>query len=309
VSLARQALLRMSRSRWLAGQMSKRAFARRAVRRFMPGEDPEASLAAAGVLATKGLGTLLTQLGENLTSLDEAAQVRDHYLWLCDRIQALDIPSQPSIKLTQFGLDLSEAACTEYVMAVAARAEATGSFLWVDIEDSSYVDRTLAIFRKLRERHEKVGLALQAYLHRTPADLAALMPLNPAIRLVKGAYAEPPAVAMPVKRDVDKAFASLGEQMLDAAARGEAFPVFGTHDLNLVQHLSDYAVKAGATDGSWEIAMLYGIRAAEQHRLAAEGRRVRTLISYGEHWFPWYMRRLAERPANVWFVMKSLVGG
>ena len=114
---------------------------------------------------------------------------------------------------------------------------------------------------------------------------------------------------MPVKRDVDKAFASLGEQMLDAAARGEAFPVFGTHDLNLVQHLSDYAVKAGATDGSWEIAMLYGIRAAEQHRLAAEGRRVRTLISYGEHWFPWYMRRLAERPANVWFVMKSLVGG
>lgn len=309
MSLARQALLRMSRSRWLAGQMSKRAFARRAVRRFMPGEDPEASLVAARELATKGLGTLLTQLGENLTSLDDAAQVRDHYLWLCDRIQELDLPSQPSIKLTQFGLDLSESACTEYVLALAAKAESTGSFLWVDIEDSSYVDRTLAIFRKLRERHEKVGLALQAYLHRTPADLAALMPLNPAIRLVKGAYAEPPAVAMPLKRDVDQAFASLGERMLDAAARGEAFPVFGTHDLTLVRHLSDYAVKAGATDGCWEFAMLYGIRAAEQERLAAEGRRVRTLISYGEHWFPWYMRRLAERPANVWFVVKSMVGG
>lgn len=307
MSLARQALLRMSRSKWLARQMSNRAFARRAVRRFMPGEDPEDSLVAAGALAAKGMGTLLTQLGENLTSLDEAAAVRDHYLWLCDRIQALGLPSQPSIKLTQFGLDLSEEACTAYVLALAAKAEATGSFLWVDIEDSSYVDRTLAIFRRLRERHEKVGLCLQAYLHRTPADLAALMPLNPAIRLVKGAYAEPPAVAIPVKRDVDRAFGVLGRQLLDAAARGEAFPVFGTHDLALVQEMSSHAATIGVADGAWEFAMLYGIRTAEQERLAREGRRVRTLISYGEHWFPWYMRRLAERPANVWFVAKNLV--
>jgi proline dehydrogenase len=288
--------------------MSQRAFARRAVRRFMPGEDPEDSLAAAAVLAEKGLGSLLTQLGENLTSLDEAAEVRDHYLWLCDRIQELQLPSQPSIKLTQFGLDLSQEACTEYVLALAAKAEATGSFLWVDIEDSSYVDRTLAIFRTLRERHEKVGLCLQAYLHRTPSDLASLMPLHPAIRLVKGAYAEPPAVAIPVKRDVDQAFGTLGELLLDAAARGGAFPVFGTHDLALVDRLSRYASQVGAVDGSWEFAMLYGIRSAEQERLVQEGRRVRTLISYGEHWFPWYMRRLAERPANVWFVMKSMVG-
>ncbi len=309
MSLARQALLRMSRSRWLAGQMARRSFARRAVRRFMPGEDPEASLAAARQLADKGLGTLLTQLGENLTSLDEAARVRDHYLWLCDRVRELGLPSQPSIKLTQFGLDLSQEACTDNVLALAAKAEATGSFLWVDIEDSSYVDRTLAIFRRLRERHEKVGLCLQAYLHRTPADLEALMPLGPAIRLVKGAYAEPPAVAIPVKADVDRAFQSLGERLLDAAARGEAFPVFGTHDLPLLARLSAYARKVQAADGTWEIAMLYGIRAAEQEQLAREGRRVRTLISYGEHWFPWYMRRLAERPANVWFVLKSMVGG
>ncbi len=307
MSLARQALLRMSRSKWLAHQASHRAFARRAVRRFMPGEEPAAALDAARALAGKGLGTLLTQLGENLTSLDEAAAVRDHYLWLCDQVRALGVPAQPSVKLTQFGLDLSDEACTQNMLALAARAEATGSFLWVDIEDSSYVDRTLAIFRRLRERHEKVGLCLQAYLHRTPADLEALLPLSPAIRLVKGAYAEPPAVAIPVKAEVDRAYARIGERLLEAAAVGQAFPVFGTHDLALVTRLTAYAAKAGVADGSWEIAMLYGIRAGEQERLAREGRRIRTLISYGEHWFPWYMRRLAERPANVWFVVRSLV--
>jgi len=299
----------MSRSQWLAGQMSRRAFARRAVRRFMPGEEPEAALGASRQLAGNGLGTLLTQLGENLTSLDEAAAVRDHYLWLCDRIRAMELPAQPSVKLTQFGLDLSIEACTEHMLALAAKAEANGLFLWVDIEDSSYVDRTLAIFRRLRERHEKVGLCLQAYLHRTPADLQALLPLSPAIRLVKGAYAETPAVAMPLKSDVDRAYGALGERLLDAAALGQAYPVFGTHDLGLVHRLSAYAARQGVPDGSWEIAMLYGIRSAEQERLAGEGRRIRTLISYGKHWFPWYMRRLAERPANVWFVVKSMVGG
>lgn len=306
MSLARNLLLRMARSRWLAEQASRRAFSRRAVRRFMPGEDPEAAIAAAQALAAKGLGTLLTQLGENLTSLDEAAVVRDHYLWLCDRVREVGVSAHPSIKLTQFGLDQSQAACTEYVLALAARAEQTGSFLWIDIEDSSYVDRTLEVFTAVRERHEKVGLALQAYLHRTPADVERLLPLQPAIRLVKGAYREPPAVAIAAKRGVDEAYARIGEHLLAAAAEGRAFPVFGTHDMTLVRHLAGHAERVGAADGTWEIAMLYGIRAAEQERLAREGRRVRTLISYGEHWFPWYMRRLAERPANVWFVVKSV---
>lgn len=306
MSLARKALLRMSRSRWLATQMSRRAFARRAVRRFMPGEDVGAALEAAGQLAGRGLGTLVTQLGENLTSLDEAAAVRDHYLGLCDRIQALGLSAQPSVKLTQLGLDLSVPACREHLMALAAKAEATGTFLWVDMEDSSYVDRTLEIFRRLRERHEKVGLCLQAYLHRTPADLDALLPLAPAIRLVKGAYAESPAVAIAAKRDVDRAYARLGERLLEAAALGQAFPVFGTHDLAILTGLTAQARRLDVADGLWEIAMLYGIRSAEQERLAGEGRRVRTLISYGEHWFPWYVRRLAERPANAWFVARSL---
>ena len=308
MSLARSALLAMSRNQWLARQMSQRAFARRAVRRFMPGEEPEDALAAAQELSGGGLGTILTQLGENLTSLADAEKVRDHYLWLIDIIAQRKLPAWPSVKPTQLGLDLSQDACLANLETLATRAEATGSMLWIDMEDSSYVDRTLALFRKLRERHTRVGLALQACLRRTPADLDALQPLRPTIRLVKGAYLEPPHVAFPAKKDVDIAYVRLGDRLLELASRGEAFPIFGTHDLTIVDTLTERARALKLPDRAWEIHMLYGIRAADQRRLAAAGRSVKTLISYGRSWFPWYMRRLAERPANVWFVLKSVMG-
>jgi proline dehydrogenase len=176
------------------------------------------------------------------------------------------------------------------------------------MEDSSYVDRTLDLFRRLRERHDKVGLCLQSYLRRTPQDLTALLPLKPAIRLVKGAYAEPEHVAFPAKRDVDLAYYELAVRLLESAASGGAFPVFGTHDLSLLSRIITRAQQLGVNDGTYEIHMLYGIKSADQRALVNQGRKLRTLISYGAHWFPWYMRRLAERPANVWFVMKSLVG-
>jgi len=308
MSLARSALLAVSRNQWLARQMSQRTFARRAVKRFMPGEEPEDALAAAQDLAAAGIGTIFTQLGENLTALGDADAVREHYLWLLDVIRQRALPAWPSVKPTQLGLDLSQEACLANLETLAAKAEAAGSLLWIDMEDSSYVDRTLALFRSLREKHAKVGLALQACLRRTPADLDALLPLRPTIRLVKGAYLEPPHVAFPAKRDVDAAFLQLGERLLELAARGGAFPIFGTHDIRLIARLTDHARALKVADSAWEIHMLYGIRAADQRRLTAEGRKVRTLISYGRSWFPWYMRRLAERPANVWFVMKSLVG-
>lgn len=309
MSFTRNVLLRASKSRWLADQMMRRAFARRAVRRFMPGEEVGDALDAAEVLATAGLGTVVTQLGENLTSLAEAEAVRDHYLGVFDVITSRGLPAQPSVKPTQLGLDLSEDACLANTHALAAKAEAAGAMLWIDMEDSSYVDRTLDIFRRLRERHQRVGLCLQAYLHRTPADLAALLPLRPAIRLVKGAYAEPPEVAFPRKRDVDEAYYRLGAQLLAKAAEGGAFPVFGTHDMRLVARLTAKAAEAGVKDGAYEIHMLYGIRTSDQRGLVAAGRKVRVLVSYGGAWFPWYMRRLAERPANVWFVVKSLLPG
>lgn len=307
MSLARSALLAVSRNQWLAGQVTRRDFARRAVRRFMPGETLEAALDGAAAFAASGIGTVVTHLGENLTSLAEADAVREHYLGVCDRIAERRLVSCPSVKPTQLGLDLSFEACLANLATLATRADAAGSLLWIDMEDSSYVDRTLDLFRRLRERHQNVGLALQAYLHRTPADLDALMPLRPSIRLVKGAYAEAAHVAFPAKRDVDAAYFRLGEHLLELASRGAAFPVFGTHDLRLVERLTARAKDLQVADGAWEIHMLYGIRSADQRALAAAGRAVKVLISYGSAWFPWYVRRLAERPANVWFVVRSLV--
>ena len=308
MSLARQILLHLSRSRWLAGQMSRRSFSRRAVRRFMPGETMGEALTAARIQGEAGLGVVLTQLGENLSSLDEAAAVRDHYLMLLEEIQKQRLIVEPSVKLTQLGLDLSENVCREHVLAVAARAEATGTLLWIDMEDSSYVDRTLALYRAVKERYRGVGVCLQSYLRRTPADLESLLPLHPAIRLVKGAYAEPVEVAFAKKEETDRAYLQIGEKLLEMAARKEGLAVFGTHDLELIKQLTETSRRVGAKDGDWQIAMLYGIKAADQLRLAKEGRQVNTLISYGRHWFPWYMRRLAERPANVMFVLKSLFG-
>jgi proline dehydrogenase len=250
---------------------------------------------------------VLTQLGENLTTLAEADAVRDHYLALFDQIKARGLPIHVSVKPTQLGLDLSAEACLAHLLVLAARAEATGTWLWLDMEDSSYVDRTLGLYRGLKAGHQKVGICLQAYLRRTPADVAGLLPLRPAIRLVKGAYAEPPTVAFEAKRETDLAYYDLAVTLLGAAARQEAYTVLGTHDIALIDRLSARAAELKVPDGAWEIHMLYGIRSADQRALQARGRTVRILISYGKSWFPWYMRRLAERPANVWFVMKSLI--
>lgn len=307
-SIARSLLLQAANSPWLAHQMSKRAFARRAVRRFMPGEELEDALAAAETLATQKLGSLVTQLGENLTRPAEAVAVRDHYLHVLDRIRERGLPTEISVKPTQLGLDLSAESCRAHVLALAERAQATGTTLWLDMEDSRYVDRTLDLYRAVLERHPGGGLALQAYLRRTPADLDALLPLRPTIRLVKGAYAEPPSLAFPAKRETDLAFFALGRRLLEAAAKEQAKPIFGTHDPLLIDRLVATAHELGVSDGRYEVHMLYGIATERQHALVREGRVVRTLISYGHAWFKWYMRRLAERPANVWFVLRSVAG-
>jgi proline dehydrogenase len=210
------------------------------------------------------------------------------------------------VKPTQLGLDLSINSCAEHLEALAAKAESVDSTLWIDMEDSSYVDRTLDLYRAVKARHAKVGLAIQAYLRRTPVDIQSLLPLRPIIRLVKGAYAEPAHVAFPDKADTDLAYYQLADTLLHAAARNECLPIFGTHDMRLVDRITGRATELGVTDGGYEVHMLYGVRMAEQRLLARNGRKVATLISYGSAWWPWYMRRLAERPANVWFVLKSL---
>ena len=306
MSISRSVLLRASKSPFLNRQASHRTFVKRAVKKFMPGETPAEAIEAALKLAAEGRGSLFTKLGENLKSLDDAIAVRDHYLGFFDQLQAQNVPGQVSVKSTQLGLDLSQSACAEHLDALAAKAAATGSFLWIDMEDSSYVDRTLDLYRVLKAKYDHTGIAIQAYLRRTPADIDSLMSLQPVIRLVKGAYAEPPDVAFAAKSETDLAYFDLSERMLERALVGECTPIFGTHDISLLQRLISRAKDLGVADGRYEIHMLYGIRDGDQRRLRSDGRVVRTLISYGSSWYPWYMRRLAERPANVWFVVKSM---
>ena len=305
MSLARNALLRASKSQWLASQMTQRAFARRAVKRFMPGEKLSDALDAAQTLSPARIGTIITRLGETLTGERNTDEVRDHYLSALGEIVRRKRPTQVSVKPTHLGLDLSVDECVRQIAPIAAAAAAEGQLLWIDMEDSSYVDRTLELYEKLKAANDKVGLCLQSYLFRTPKDLQRLLAIKPAIRMVKGAYAEPASVAFPAKSDTDAQYLSLGVTLLEAAKQGGAFPVFGTHDMSLIQQLVAKAAELGVAPGKFEIHMLYGIRSAEQRALAAQGHAVRCLISYGNNWFPWYMRRLAERPANVWFVVRS----
>jgi proline dehydrogenase len=274
----------------------------------MPGEHADDALEAGAAITASGRGLIFTQLGEAITSAVAAVAVRDHYLWLFDQIHARGLPAQVSVKPTQLGLDLSFAECERNLLALAVKAEETGSTLWLDMEDSSYVDRTLDLYVALRKKHPSTGIALQAYLRRTPGDLSRLMPLEPMIRLVKGAYDEPRGVAFEKKSDTDRAYCELASRMLDGARTAVCVSIFGTHDLALIARIVEQARASGVAKDKYQIHMLYGIRDAAQRRLVAEGHIVKTLVSYGSAWYRWYMRRLAERPANVLFVVKSLFG-
>ncbi|MGI9076110.1 MAG: proline dehydrogenase family protein [Gemmatimonadaceae bacterium] len=309
MSLARKLLIRASRSQWLAEQFRRRAFARRAVRRFMPGEELGAALEASAEFSRLNIGSLLTNLGERVTTPGEGAAVRERYLTALASIRARALPAQISVKLTHLGLDADRDLCTQNLLALAGEAVKTGSFVWIDMEESHYVAATLEAFRRARAEHSNVGVCIQAYLRRTQADIDALLSLAPSIRLVKGAYNEPASIAYTSKSDVDAQYFMLAKRLLDRAAHGGAPAVFGTHDMRLITRIREHASAIGAEKTAYEIHMLYGIRASDQRALAADGCVVRVLISYGTAWFPWFMRRLAERPSNVWFVLRNLVGG
>lgn len=279
-------------------------FVRRAVSRFMPGEQLDDALGAAAELGKLDVGVVLTRLGENITDIADAEETTQHYLTVTQHVRARAIDGDISVKLTQLGLDVDAQRCQAHLLTLAEQTEQQGINLWIDMEQSSYVDRTLDMRRALRG-YAHAGVCLQAYLYRTADDLASLLPLGGGIRLVKGAYREPAAIAYPRKRDVDENYFRLAQQMLAATASGVR-PVFGTHDRRLIDRIRQHADASGIARDAYQFHLLYGIERAEQIRLAREGHRVKTLISYGEQWFPWYMRRLAERPANLVFVGKSL---
>jgi proline dehydrogenase len=308
--MMRQLLLWASENAWLRHHMPRFRFVQRAVKRFMPGETLEAALAATVELSASGIGAVLTLLGENVRDEADTAAVVRHYLEVIDTIHARGLDAEVSVKPTHLGLDLDPALAERNLVAIATRAAAVKQDVAVDMEGSAHTESTLDLFRRVRSLHPNVGLCLQSYLRRTEADLESLLPLRPAIRLVKGAYAEPAAIAFPGKAEVDAAFIKLGQRLLDAAgATAGPRVIFGTHDRRLIAELAQWASGRGMAPGRYEIHFLYGIGREEQRRLAAGGHRVRVLISYGAAWFPWYMRRLAERPANLWFVVRNLFAG
>jgi proline dehydrogenase len=281
-------------------------FVRRAVSKFMPGERFEDALTATRAL---GVGTVLTRLGENLQNAAEAEGVARHYLEVLDRIAAEALDVEISVKLTQLGLDFSREQCERHLRDLAERARTHGNWVWVDMESTAYTDVTLEVYRRVRADFPNTGLCVQSYLFRTSADVESLIELGSNIRLVKGAYKEPPDKAFPKKEDVDRNYLRLAERLLARDARERNVrAIFGTHDPALIRRIEELGRSSGLPPEELEFQMLYGIRRAEQLRLAAAGYRFRVLISYGEAWFAWYMRRLAERPANVLFVARSVFG-
>jgi proline dehydrogenase len=309
MSVMRNVLLAASTNAWLRERAMKARFVRRSVSRFMPGEQVEDALRAAGELRSGGITTILTQLGENITRVEEFEQVTQHYLDVLGKVAASGLDAQISIKPTQLGLDLDRVLCERNLDRLIERAEQRNNFVWIDMESSPYVDPTLDLYRRARAKSKRVGVALQAYLYRTAKDVESLIPLGPAIRIVKGAYLEPPTVAFPKKSDTDESFYRLCTRLManDAQRAGTLLHI-ATHDVTLAGRLSDWIAQQKVPQSAYEFAMLYGIQREQQLRLARQGKRLRVLISYGEYWFPWYMRRLAERPANVWFVVRNLGG-
>jgi len=311
VSISRKVLLAMSTSTFLREQATKRAFVRKSVSAFMPGEKVEDAIAAAATLKPQKINTILTRLGEGVTKLDEAERVTQHYLDVLDKVKAADLDAQISVKPTQLGLDLDPEQCQRNLDRICEKGERLGNVpVWIDMENTPYVDPTLKLFRKSRERYNGVGIAIQAYLYRSAKDIESLIPLGPAIRVVKGAYLEPPDLAYPKKSDVDENFYTLCTRLMqeDAQKTGTLVHI-ATHDVALADRLIAFTDQNKVPTSAYEFAMLYGIQRGQQQRLAQSGRRIRVLISYGEYWYPWYMRRLAERPANVTFVLKNLFGG
>ncbi|HEV2139758.1 MAG TPA: proline dehydrogenase family protein [Candidatus Dormibacteraeota bacterium] len=301
----RRLLLWCAQNQWLASHVPRWRFARRAVKRFLPGEGFDSALKAALDFRAKGVGALFTLLGENVTDLADADRVVKHYEAVL--AASTDIGAEISVKPTQLGLDIDEPATLANLRRLARAAGKARSFLWIDMEGSAYTERTIDLYLQIRPEHAHVGLALQAYLFRTAADVSRLIPSRPAIRLVKGAYSESPNVAFRAKRDVDANYLALTALMLPEVKRKRLRLVNATHDIEMVAKAWRIASALGMEKSDLEVAMLYGIRVDEQLRLAHEGFTVRDLITYGDAWYAWYLRRLAERPANVWFVARQLL--
>lgn len=277
--------------------------AERLTSRFIAGSTLEHEVAVCQKLNAGGYLATLDHLGESVTSLQEAEQSRDAYLAALDQISKLELQATVSVKLTQLGLDFSEAECRSNIECLVARARAMGGRVEVDMESSGYVDRTLALVKDLHARYTSVRAVMQAYLYRTENDVEELCRESIPIRLCKGAYGEGPDVAFPRKKDVDANYVRL---MLELLERGKN-PAIATHDEKILDRAIAYIQERKIHPDRFEFQMLYGVRRDLQRRLVAAGYRLRLYVPYGNAWYPYFMRRLAERPANLLFLVRNLL--
>jgi len=284
--------------------------ARRAARRFVAGETLDEAMEVLRTLHTTGLRGMLDQLGESVHEEEGARRAAAEYLDGIERIRRAGVPANVSLKPTQMGLDISEALCEENLIAVVSAAATAGVFVEIDMESSAYTDRTLAIHAKLRSRFANVGVCVQAYLHRTEADVKGLIELGSRVRLVKGAYLEPADIAMAHKAEVDANYRKLlGLLFSDEAVSRGVHPCVATHDPAMIEAAGELVRRQNLGNDRYEYQMLYGIGRPLQEQLRVQGRPIRVYVSYGTQWYPYFMRRLAERPANLMFVLSHLVGG
>jgi len=306
MSATRAVILAAAQNKWLKERASHYKFVRKSVSRFMPGESLDDAVAAAHQLSTRGLGTVFTHLGENIADAAEAESVVGHYLKVLQRIRAENLATEISVKPTQLGLDLSPTLCEQNLRRLLA-AERRDRTLWIDMESSPYVDPTLILYRSVLADHPNCGVCLQAYLRRTPQDVEALLPMTPSIRLVKGAYREAAPIAAQSKPDIDARYLELARNLLAAQTNGNVRrAILATHDPGLIEQMKKFAIQEGMLRSQVEVQMLYGIQRELQQRLASEGWKSSVLVAYGTHWYAWFMRRLAERPANLWLVLRNI---
>lgn len=308
--LLRTLILWLSRSTWLRRQVTEIPLAFQLASRFTAGDTAAGAITAARELLDGGILSTIDVLGEEVTSQEQAIHARDTYLALLDDIQAAGVGADISLKLTQMGLDLGLGFCVQNVGAIVAKAHKVGVFVCIDMEDSPRAEQTLEVWRRLYAEYQNVGVVLQSYLYRSASDLEMLCQAGATVRLCKGAYKEPPSVAYPCKADVDANLVRLMQYILNqtkqAGVASRPYLAMATHDDKIIEATKAYADELGLPRDSFELQLLYGIRRDLQERLAAEGYRTRVYVPFGTEWYPYYMRRLAERPANVWFVVKSL---
>jgi proline dehydrogenase len=295
-------VLALTRARWFR-RIADSAIGRAVASRFVAGEHLDQAIAVCRELRRQRIGAVLDHLGENVRAPEHAAQAVRDYVRAVERLEdEPDLDGCVSVKLTQLGLDFSNELCVANIEEVLKAAAPAGVLVMIDMESSVYVDRTLQVFHELRTRHDRVGVCLQAYLHRTPGDVDALPPAS-IVRLVKGAYLEPAEVALGTRREVDLAFARLFASMV---SRGHTVHV-ATHDPRLLDGARRFVEREGIDPSLVEYQMLYGVRRDLQSRLATDGQPVRVYVPYGTEWYPYLTRRLAERPANMWFFAANLV--